>query len=204
MVENVHFEMGGVDQCAIKVVTASSSNLSVVISGNKFDRIGSETYSTPILDIGGCSGAITGNVMAPNISVTGVTDWLTIRSGIGPIAVDGNMGYNWTFSVAGSTVASAGLLIVPPVFGNAMPIVKVIGTTTIVGLTFAVVGATAPYAGSVLTLSFADASTVQSGTVGTPGDFILNGRTNFTPAANSTLTVQLTAAGNWQEIGRCA
>jgi hypothetical protein len=205
VVQNTHFELGAVDQRAIYVASGGSADLSLVISGNKFDRASTGAFTTAMVEIDSGSGAITGNVASRNTGATGTgTSWLAIGSGTGPLNVVGNMGNGWATTVVGQTVASANLMQIPPVIGAGV-LVYVTGSVTIGGMTFAGAGVGASYAGPIVTLEFVDGGlTVNSGTVGTAGQFILNGRTAMTAAAKSSLTVQLDNSGNWREIGRCA
>jgi NhaP-type Na+/H+ or K+/H+ antiporter len=106
--------------------------------------------------------------------------------------------------VTGSTLTAAAVITIPAVFGDGAPILDISGATPISGMTYAVVGVTLPVSGYMITLNFAGAGTITSGTSGTAGQFLLNGRTNFTTAANSSLTVRLSHLGNWVEVGRCA
>jgi hypothetical protein len=85
-----------------------------------------------------------------------------------------------------------------------MPEVIISGNTTIGSMTYSKnIGTNAAYGGLTVTLFFQATITITSGTAGTAGQFLLNGRTNFIANVNSSLTVQLTTSGNWQEIGRC-
>lgn len=188
----------------IAVVVAATDTSVIRIVNNGLLRQGSGVYTVPILSILGGAGTIANNTCQPNVSATGNINFLEMGTSIGPYHVSGNNNYNWGISITGSTVASAGTISIPPVFGDAMPIVTVTGTTNVFGITYTLVGVTAPYAGQIQTFRFAGILTVGSGVVGTASNPILNGRTNFTTAAASTLTLQLQANGNWQEIGRCA
>jgi hypothetical protein len=204
IVQNTHFEIGATDQRAIYVVPGSNTDLSLVISGNKFDRASTGAFTTSIMDIGAGSGAITGNVCSRNTGATGAISWLAIQSGTGPFNVVGNMGNGWVVTITGQTLAGANTLTIPPVYG-ASTLIYVTGSAAIGGVTFAGAGVGASYAGPIVTLKFVDGGgTVVSGTIGTASQIILNGRTTMSYAAGSSLTLQLDDSHNWREIGRCA
>ena len=203
IVDNTRVELGPLDQRAIYVTPSSSLDLSLVINGNKFDRSPTGAYTTSIIDLNGGYGSVTGNVCSRWNGATGATSFLAVNPGTGPINVRGNSSNGWTTTVNGNPVAVANLLSIPAVFGEGMAEVAVTGSGTIGGMTYAAAGVTTPFAGQIVTLLFAAPVTVNTGTVGVAGQFILNGRTNFVGNANSSLTVQLNFQGNWQEIGRC-
>jgi hypothetical protein len=200
-VNNVDISLGNIDVSAVSVSSADKGEIRII--GVGLNRIGKGSYTAPILDIQGGFGVISNNPIFPNTLVSGNTNWLSMADDV-VYKVSGNSNYNWSTSIAGTTVASSAQLTIPPVFGDVMPVIQVTGTTTIDRMMYDIVGVEPPYAGAIVTLQFAGASTVVSGSVGSAGAFILNGRSNFIPTANSTLTVQLMANGNWQEIGRCA
>ena len=203
IVDNTRVELGPLDQRAIYVTPSSSLDLSLVINGNKFDRSPTGAYTTSIIELNGGYGSVTGNVCSRWNGATGATSFLAVNTGTGPINVRGNSSNGWTTTVNGNPVAVANLLSIPAVFGEGMAEVAVTGSGTIGGMTYAAAGVTTPFAGQIVTLLFAAPVTVNTGTVGVAGQFILNGRTNFAGNANSSLTVQLNFQGNWQEIGRC-
>ncbi len=203
VVSNVSFELGSRDQSAVFVTNTSDANLKLLIQGNSFSRTGTGAYTTAIVDIGGGSGAIIGNAMLPNISATGTLDWLRVRTGVGPLQTAANSNYNWTATVDGATVASASVLTIPAVFGDAGRIISITGTTTINAMTYAIVGDTAPNAGPIVTLEFGASLTVNSGTPGSSGAIILNGRSSLTFANHDMLTLQLHSDTSWYEVGRC-
>lgn len=203
IVDNTRVELGPLDQRAIYVTPSSSLDLSLVINGNKFDRSPTGAYTTSIIELNGGYGSVTGNVCSRWNGATGATSFLAVNPGTGPINVRGNSSNGWTTTVNGNPVAVANLLSIPAVFGEGMAEVAVTGSGTIGGMTYAAAGVTTPFAGQIVTLLFAAPVTVNTGTVGVAGQFILNGRTNFVGNANSSLTVQLNFQGNWQEIGRC-
>ena len=157
-----------------------------------------------MLDLNGGSGVISDNVAAPFVSATGTLNMVSIGSGAGPYTVSGNAPNGWVTYVFGSGGAAASTITLPSVFGDGMPIYDVSGTATITGMTYAILGVGTAVSGAVITLSFAAVATVASGTSGTAAAFLLNGRTNFTTAAGSSLTVRLNHVGNWVEVGRCA
>jgi hypothetical protein len=204
IVENCHFELGANDDRAVYVTPGSGRNLSVIVRGNKLDRYSSGAFTTAMVDLNGGSGVVSDNVAAPFLTATGVLIMIAIGAGAGPFNVSGNAPNGWQVFVTGSTLTAAGVITIPAVFGDGAPILDISGATPISGMTYAVVGVTLPVSGYMITLNFAGAGTITSGTSGTAGQFLLNGRTNFTTAANSSLTVRLSHLGNWVEVGRCA
>ena len=203
-VEGCNFETGANN---VRAVYAGAGNdfLSVLVLGNMLERLGGSTYTTSMIELAGGNGVIANNVaLNPTGSIVGAPPWLGIDAGAGPYMVRSNMANGWATTVVSNTIASANLITLPAVIGDAMPGVVVTGSTTIGGMTYAKnIGTNAAYGGLTVTLQFQAAVTVTSGAVGNPGAFLLNGRTNFAANANSSLTVQLTTQGNWQEIGRC-
>ena len=203
-VEGCNFETGTNDVRSV-YVGAGNDFLSVCVLGNMLNRLGGTTYTRAMIELAGGNGAIANNVaLDPTGSVTGAAPWLGIDAGAGPYMVRGNMVNGWATTVVNNVIASASFITLPAVVGDAMPEVIITGTTTITGMTYAKnIGTNAAYGGLTVTLQFQSALTVTSGAVGSAGAFLLNGRTNFAAVANSSLTVQLTTQGNWQEIGRC-
>jgi hypothetical protein len=157
-----------------------------------------------MIEINGGSGVVSGNTALQFSGATGTLSMISIGSGAGPYTLSGNAPNGWQVYVAGSSVTAASLITIPDVFGDGIPIIDVGGTTPIGTMTYAVIGVPQPFSGGIVTLNFAAVLTVNSGTYGAAGQFLLNGRTNFTTAAGSSLTVRLNHVGNWVEIGRCA
>lgn len=204
IVEGCSFTMARLDLRAIYITPTSPRDYNVVIANNKLGRLGAGAYTTAMLDLEGGSGIVTGNT-APQISgSTGTLSMISI-SGLtaGPYTVSGNAPNGWGVYPGVGNVTAATIITIPAVFGDGMPIIDVTGATAIGAMTYAVVGVVAAFSGNVVTLNFAGAGAVNSGTYGTVGNFLLNGRTNFTAAAGSSLTVRLNHVGNWVEIGRC-
>ena len=156
-----------------------------------------------MIELNGGSGVVSGNTALTFSGATGAgAIMISIGNGAGPYTISGNAPNGWQNYVYGSGGTATSLISLPAVFGDGTPNYDVSGTGTINQMTYAIVGV--PKAGATTTLSFAAAATVFSGTYGTVGHFLLNGRTNFTTAAGSSLTVRLNDIGNWVEVGRCA
>ena len=203
VVDGCSFELGSNDDRAVYVTPGSGRYLSVIIANNKFDRVGTGAYTTGMIEVNGGTGTITGNAAPVWTSATN-TPFISVNTNAGPYTVSGNQPNGWPMAIIGSSVTAAAEITIPAVFGDAMPIIDVSGTTTIGSMTYAIMGVVPAVSGSAVMLNFVDPVTIISGSVGAPGNFLLNGRTNFAAAARSNLTVRLNHQGNWVEVGRCA
>jgi hypothetical protein len=203
IVSDCSFETGLIDVRAIYCASANDY-FSVAIVGNQLNRVASGTYTTSMIELAGGNGAVTNNIAWNATGTVTSVPWLGIDANSGPYMVRGNMANGWATTVVSNIIPSASLITLPAVIGDAMPEVIISGNTTIGSMTYSKnIGTNAAYGGLTVTLFFQATITITSGTAGTAGQFLLNGRTNFIANVNSSLTVQLTTSGNWQEIGRC-
>jgi hypothetical protein len=203
-INGCNFTMGTEDLRAIYVAPTATRDFNLTFTNNTVGRLGTGAYTKAMIEINGGSGVVSGNTALQFSGATGTLSMISIGSGAGPYTLSGNAPNGWQVYVAGSSVTAASLITIPDVFGDGIPIIDVGGTTPIGTMTYAVIGVPQPFSGGIVTLNFAAVLTVNSGTYGAAGQFLLNGRTNFTTAAGSSLTVRLNHVGNWVEIGRCA
>lgn len=199
------FETGTTDWKNISIAAVTNASLTVNIRGNTFQRLGNTVYTTAIVDINGGSGSVIGNALS--VAGTTTAPWLVFAgSTFNQWEVSANSNNGWGYSFAGQLVTAASILIIPPIFGEqGMSQVVLNGGGTVNGMSInGGPGVASPYAGTIKTIICTSSTAFVSGTVGNPAAFVLNGRTNFNAVANSSLTVQLSTQGNWQEIGRCA
>jgi hypothetical protein len=203
-INGCNFQMAYWDGRAIYVAPTATRDFNIVVTNNTLGRLGGSAYTHGMVELNAGSGVVSGNVAPEFLTATGLTAMIAIASGAGPYTVSGNAPNGWGINVVGSSVVAASFLTIPDVFGDAMRNLFVSGTATIGAMGYNRMGVVPAISGSTVTLSFAGVSTITSGTYGSAGQFLLNGRTNFTTAVGSSLTVQLNNVGNWVEVGRCA
>lgn len=205
IVEACEFEMGGANVRAIYAETSNNAYDSITIANNKFTRLAGFSYTVGAVEIKGGSGTFTGNTCGPAAgSMTGTVPALGFPAGIGTWFTANNNFHGWASTVTGSSTTAQNLLQLPPVVGDAMPIVQVNGNATIGGMTYlGEIGASPAFAGILTTLYFAGVCTVNAGSFGVAGQFLLNNGAALTTRTGTHLTVRLSTTGNWVEVGRC-
>jgi hypothetical protein len=201
IVDGVDFVIQVVDQSAVYVASGSATN--VVINDCKFFRtaLSSFNFTTPILNIQGGSGAITGNVATLySTLVQGNTNWLSLTNTANFYFLDGNWGNGFTVSIYDTAIASASVVTLPAVVGDNVPTIVISGSVNINSLTMATVGVAKAYQGATFTLRFLASLSVNSGTVGVAGAPILPNRASMAAVAGSSLTIRLDDNGNWRPL----